>query len=135
MSNYIYEKVEGMTVGDVVQAMIAGSGFYRHSKYRVEINTAIRGIFIQKNIVIMDFASLRMELEAGTIYTCRVAAWWEGCEGGFIMVRDHAKHSWRPDVLNNYRSGAKYPFVCKFNTWKYARPFTAAERDAIKVEG
>lgn len=123
MSEYEYEKVEGMTVGQVVDKMDGGSDFYYPKNQGMQV--------LNRNLQDIEYVIKNKQL-----HTRKEKPWWEGCEGGLVMARDFNESSWRFKVFAQYREGVKYKFIdVEGKSWKQMRPLTSAERDAIKVEG
>jgi hypothetical protein len=136
---YKYEKVEGMSVGDVAQQMSEGVKFYRHSN-EVVINDARGGIIPCGNVTTMSLMSLRMELNDGNIYRKVEAPWWDRHKGMPIMVRNSNDQRWGYDVFyyydkDNEVNKEKHPFMCNYFSYKFGRPLTQSEKDAIVTEG
>lgn len=117
-----YEKVEGMTVGQVVDEYMDSDRIY--ADYNGEIYLYHSDDW--------DLSTLKERLEKGLIYIKIEAPWWEGCEGSVIMVRDSERDQWKCDILKQ-KSGVW--FECRLNDWNQARPLTQAEKDAIITEG
>tara|TARA_R110000782_G_scaffold270483_1_gene371782 strand:- start:10807 stop:11175 length:369 start_codon:yes stop_codon:yes gene_type:complete len=117
-----YEKVEDISVGEVVDAMLEGKDFY-YTKYKgFEV--------LSRNLEEIEYV-----VKNNQLYTRKEKPWWEGCEGSVIMAGDDDHRSFKPAMFRRYDSLHEYPFRCNANGYgyKYARPLTTAERDAIKV--
>lgn len=127
-----YEKVEGMTVGQVVDAMSQGEVFYENET-PIEIDSTRCGIFLGDGKATMDLRSLRMVLNDGNIYRKIEAPWWEKHVGGLVMVRDKANGDWTVDKFKEKRGNSV--FWCENSFWYEMRPLTQAEKDAIITEG
>ena len=132
-----YEKVEGMTVGQVVQLMSEGVEVYRYQAgNKVVINTGVTGIFIGADCAEMDLISLRMELNDGRIYRKIEAPWWEKYVDCVVKVRDFNEDQWKFRVFTKHNGFSDFSFIDERGTgWKQMRPLTAAEKDAIITEG
>jgi hypothetical protein len=134
-----YEKVENMTVRGIAQSMSEGEVFYRNGT-PIEIDSARCGIFLRDGKATMDLGSLRMELNDGLIYRKIETPWWDGYRGKPIMVRNSNDERWGYDVFfyydkDNEKNKEKYPFMCNYFSYKFGRPLTKAEKDAIITEG
>lgn len=115
MNDYEYEKVEGMTLGQIVDEMLDGKVFY----------------FVQMgNYVKATRHSCMASME--TCYTRKENPWHSKCEGGLIMVE--TAYGWDCRTLIKYdQSNLPRPFECKDGFYMNARPLTTEERDAIKA--
>jgi hypothetical protein len=124
MSEYEYKKVEGMSVGQVVDKILSGEDFYIIGQD--ETATLIE-------FDVYDVFGIDRMLKNGWINTRTEKPWWVGCEGSVIMVRDTNSQPWRPNIFEKYLENDECCFVCPTETFYQARPLTSAERDAIKV--
>lgn len=117
-----YEKVEGMTVGQVVDAALSGEQLYRvmgDSEKRFDFEK-------------IDIFTLSNWLDRGCVYRKIETPWWEKHVGGLVMTRDSERDNWCYDRLISVRKGW---YECDKGTWNQARPLTAAEKEAIITKG
>ena len=126
MNDYTYEKVEGMTVGQLVDRhLLHGELFY----IKIEEDFSVYH-FGDYDIYQMNYA-----LDQDVIYTRKENKWWSGMEGSVIMVKSKDVEDWHFDIFQCYLVHSKWPFECSGGDYVDARPLTAAERNKIKVKG
>lgn len=119
MSEYKYERVEGVTVGWVVDSMLDGDDFYFY-----------QGLDSYQPLT---FELMNFDLGTENIYTRKEVPWYKGLKGTIIMVsRDGEK--WCPRIFVTCYVGAYKYFDTTEGEYNYARPLTTAERDAIKAQ-
>lgn len=121
-----YEKVEGMSVGQVVDKMLSGDNFYILGQDRT-------ATLVEFDVY--DLFGIYRILSNGWVYTRCEKPWWEGREGSVIMVKEYMSEIWIPIIFESYRVDTEYPF--KSNEGLYymnARPLTQSEKDAIITE-
>jgi hypothetical protein len=124
-----YEKVEHMTAYQAVDMLIGGGDF-----------------FVEENGSFYPFENeypaevLNRYINEGKIYIKIEAPWWDRYKGMPIMVRNSNDERWGYDVFFYYdkyneKNKEKYPFMCNYFSYKFGRPLTKAEKDAIITEG
>lgn len=126
MKDYKYEKVEGMTVGMVIDAMVEGVSF--HVKYGEEDHAEL---FPED----YDCLTIKTFIDQRELYRKIEAPWWEKHVGSLVMFRDNQFCSWVPAFLYDYYE----EHDCYITTLGYLfdqmRPLTAAEKASIITEG
>lgn len=117
-----YEKVEGMTIGQVVDAIISGEDFFfiKHDGFNP----------LSLNIQDIDYVIKNSQLHR-KIKT----PWWEKHLGSPVMVSHNNGQNWFIKFLKGYIHGDDFFVATDESYWKYMRPLTAAEKDAIITEG
>ena len=116
MSEYEYKKVEDMSVGQVVDAMLDGEQFYNNGNGQEQ----------RFNFEHIDIFTLLNWLNKGCVYTRTEKPWWTGCEGMPVMT------CLGMAILDKYVDG-KTPFYTNLGRFNNARLLTSAERDNIKT--
>jgi hypothetical protein len=120
-----YDKVEGMTVGQVVDAMM--DGVHHYVKYDGESHAEL---FPED----CDCLTIKTYLDQGRVYRKIETPWWEKHVDGLVMVRDKANADWTVDKFKEKKSNSVV-FWCENSFWYEMRPLTAEEKDAIITEG
>ena len=122
MSEYKYEKVEGMSVGQVVDAMIGGEDFYFY-----------QGL---DSYELLTFDLFNFVSGVENIYTRHEKQWWENIINGVICwVWDDDSLGETIRCIVKVRQADVYKFVdYAGDVFQCARPLTTAERDEIKVQ-
>jgi hypothetical protein len=124
MSEYKYESVTGLSIIDVVAAMISGDEFYVYSSEGYSLIPM--NVSLSLLIDYINKESLYHEVEVVV-----EAPWWDKHKNIFVAVRDYEYRPWEYDVFIEYSNTCQFPFRCKYAGWRYMRLLTQDEKDAI----
>lgn len=118
-----YEKVEGMSVGQVVDD--------NEHLYCLNYET--------EEFDLMDFedfsvSEIREFLRDEKIYRKTETPWWEKHVGSIVMTRREKHETWTPNIFEGLTNDSLY-FQCVTGAFKQMRPLTQAEKGAIITEG
>lgn len=115
-----YEKVEDISVGEVVDEAYNGKQFYYGDNFnRVDFEK-------------VDIFTLSNWLVRSKVYTRKESQWWEELKDKPVMASLN-KIDWVLTVFSAYDDHIQDGFLCQCGRYDYMRPLTTAERDAIKV--